>query len=461
MLARLESGLRLVGYEPGNRIVVALSGGPDSTALTLGLSDLLGGSTPIAAAHFNHRARGEESDADEEFVRAFCAQLGIPLHTERAIESSDGISEADARVLRYRYLHRAAEELDAKFVAVAHTADDQAETVLLRIVRGTGLRGLEAMPYSRPIAEHSSISLIRPMLSTTRAEVTDFLNDRDITPRHDASNDDVRYARNRIRHQVMPALTEINPAAVQAITRLARIAREHNAFIDATFSKVVQLFDLPNLDGIQDLPTPLAARLLEAMHAEVAEPGSQMEMDHIDAVLQLVKRDAVAELHLPGNVILRHRAGNTTLTRRADAGATDGPSIQEVKLLIPGSVDLGNGTRMTADVVDVPDSFADAPRSGHQCAYLSDRLQIDGSVVVRGRAPGDRYAPFGSGHFRKVQDMMVDAKIPRHQRDSVPVVVNTPGDIVWIVGFPPSDWSRVEANDTKCVKLAFHDPAAS
>ena len=461
MLRRLETGLRMSGYEPGNRIVVALSGGPDSTALTLGLSELLTDRTTIAAAHFNHRARGEESDADEEFVRDLCERFGIPLSVGHAVEPSDGISENAARVLRYRFLQQAAVELDAPFVSVAHTADDQAETVLQRITRGTGVHGLAAMPYSRPIAEHSSISLIRPMLSITRAEVTDFLNDRGITPRHDSSNDDDRYARNRIRHHVLPALKEINPAVVQAITRLARIAREHNAFIDAEFRIVAQQLDLPNLNGIQDLPTPLAARLLEKVHAEVAEPGSQIEMNHIDAVLQLVKRDAVAELNLPGNVILRHRAGNTTLSRRADSGATRSPSIQEVKLPIPGSADLGNGTRMTADVVDVPDSFADAPRSGHQCAYLSDRLKIDGSVVVRGRAPGDRYAPFGSGQFRKVQDMMVNAKIPRHQRDNVPVVDSHLGGIVWIAGFPPSDSWRVEANDTKCVKLAFHEPADS
>ena len=463
MLSRLESGLRLSGYEPGKQIVVAYSGGPDSTALTLGLSRLLARDTPIAAAHFNHRARGKESDADEHFVREFCDQLGIPLQVERARTPSDGISEAPARELRYRFLQRAAVELGAPFVAVAHTADDQAETVLLRISRGTGLHGLAAMPYSRPIAEGSQVSVIRPLLDATRAEVTEFLEQRGITARLDSSNTDDRYARNRIRHHVLPALKEINPAVVQAITRLAKIAREHDDFIEAEAEAAVRQFNLPNLNGIQDLPTPLAAKLLETMHAEVSEPGSQIEMIHIDAVLQLVKRDAVAELHLPGNVILRHRSGETTLTRRDDVGATDRPPIQEVKLPIPGSADLGNGTRMTAKVVDVPDTFADAPRSGHQCVYLSyEQLKRYGGVVVRGRAPGDIYWPFRSGgHFRKVKDMMVNAKIPRGQRDTVPVVVNTIGHIVWIVGFPPSDWSSVGQYDTKCVKLEFHDLADS
>ncbi len=461
MLSRLESGLRLSGYEPGKQIVVACSGGPDSTALTLGLSQLLPRDTPIAAAHFNHRARGPESDADEQFVREFCAQLGIPLQVERAPTPSDGISEAPARELRYRFLQRAAGELGAPFVAVAHTADDQAETVLLRISRGTGLHGLAAMPYSRVIAEGSQVSVIRPLLDATRAEVTEFLEQRGITARLDSSNTDDRYARNRIRHHVLPALKEINPAVVQAITRLAKIAREHDDFIEAEFSVAAQLFDLPNLHGIQDLPTPLAAKLLETMHAEVSEPGAQIEMIHIDAVLQLVKRDAAAELHLPGNVILRHRSGETTLTRRDDVGATDRPPIQAVKLPIPGSADLGNGTRMTANVVDVPDTFADAPRSGHQCVYLSyEQLKSYGPLVVRGRAPGDIYAPFRSGS-RKVKDMMVNAKIPRGQRDSVPVVVNTLGHIVWIVGFPPDDCASVEEYDTKCVKLAFKEATSS
>lgn len=462
MLSRLEDGLRRAGYEPGGRIVVALSGGPDSTALTVGLSELHGGRDQIVAAHFNHRTRGEESDADEEFVRKLCDEIGIPLRAGSASEASNGMSENDARNLRYRFLRGIADELDIPYVAVAHTADDQAETVLLRIARGTGMRGLAAMPYARPIADGSGVSLIRPMLDVTRAEVAQFLNERGIVPRHDASNDDVRYARNRIRHHVMPALAEINPAVVQALTRLTKIAREHNEFVEAEFGVAVQLFDWPNLHGIQDLARPLAARVLEAAHAEVAESGAQLEMQHIESALQLVNRAKGAELHLPGNVILRHSIGETTMSRR-DGAESDAPApLQEAKLPIPGSVVLSNGMCMTAEVVEVPPSFENAPRSGHKWAYVSRSYGLKelGYALVRGRNPGDSYTPFGSKHSRKVQDLMVNAKIPRARRDGVPIVIDPRvRSKVWIVGFPPSDHWRIETGDKLCVKLTAHLPA--
>ena len=464
MLSRLESGLRLSGYEPGKQIVVAYSGGPDSTALTLGLSQLLSNDTPIAAAHFNHRARGPESDADEQFVREFCAQLGIPLHVERAPTQSDGISEGEARELRYCFLQRVAVGLDAPFVAVAHTADDQAETVLLRISRGTGLRGLAAMPYSRPIAEGSRISVIRPMLDITRAEVSDFLKERGITPRHDASNDDVRYARNRIRHHVLPALKAINPAAVQAITRLAKIAREHDDFIEAEVEAAARQFKLPNLNGIQALPTPIAVRLLTQMHSQSAAQGAQLEQHHIEAALQLAARDSAAELHLPGNVVLTHRAGETTLSVRECPDNTVAAPIEEATLPIPGSVDLSNGSSMTADVVPPPESFADAPRRGQCYAYIARDIASEGQVLVRARLPGDRYLPLGMTHEVKVQNMMVDAKVPRELRESTPLVVAPDagrGRIAWVVGFPPADWARVRSDDASCVKLAFKKATSS
>ena len=462
MLSRLESGLRLSGYEPGKQIVVACSGGPDSTALTLGLSQLLARDTPIGAAHFNHRARGPEPDADEHFVLEFCALLGIPLPVERAPTQSDGISEAPARELRYRFLQRAAGELGAPFVAVAHTADDQAETVLLRISRGTGLHGLAAMPYSRAIAEGSQVSVIRPLLDATRAEVTEFLEQRGITARLDSSNTDDRYARNRIRHHVLPALKEINPAVVQAITRLAKIAREHDDFIEAEAEDAVRHFSLPNLDGIQALPIPISVRLLTKMHSQVAAQGAQLEQHHIEAALQLMARDSAAELHLPGNVVLTHRAGATTLTRRECPDNTVAAPIEEVTLPIPGSVDLSNGSSMTADVVTPPESFADAPRRGQCYAYVARDIASGGRVLVRARVPGDRYVPLGMSHEIKVQDLMVDGKVPRERRDSTPIVVAPDaGRIAWVVGFPPADWARVHRDAASCVKIAFKEAASS
>jgi tRNA(Ile)-lysidine synthase len=210
----------------GRVIVVAVSGGSDSLALLHALH----GETQVTAAHLNHQLRGPESDADEAFVAAFCQQHAIPFHVQKlpvavkAAEAGENLESA-ARRLRYDWLLQVARQVRANHVATGHTLNDQAETVLFNLLRGTGLRGLRGIAATRDLA--TGIKVIRPLLTVTRQDVLEYLAGHGLQAREDSSNLDLRYTRNRIRHQLLPLLREqFNPAVDQCLARLAEQAAE-------------------------------------------------------------------------------------------------------------------------------------------------------------------------------------------------------------------------------------------
>ena len=459
VLQEIERGLRRAGFESGGTLLVACSGGPDSTALALALHELGPQDARIAVAHFNHRTRGEESDGDETFVRDLCAKLNVPLTVGSAPMASDHLSENDARRMRYQFLERVAIERGAKFVAVAHTADDQAETILLRIARGTGVRGLAGMDVNRAMSDGSAVQLIRPMLGLHRSDVEEYLRSIGVAAREDSSNADLRFARNRVRHTIMPALKELNPAAVDAITRLAADARQHRELVDLHSAEPMPHGNEIDSGMLSRLPQPVAAFMLERMHSRAMtehDSDAQLERHHIEEALRLASRRKPSELHLPGGVTLRNRYGKTRVVRSDDGGLSAVPIHGGLPLAIPGRIELHDGSTITAEVAAPPESFAEVVDGGNTSAWLSSALMHEDGLMVRGRLAGDRYTPLGSEYAVKVQDLFVDAKIHAERRDSVPIVV-TPSDgrIAWIAGFPPADWAKVAGGDTSCVRLTW------
>ena len=459
VLQEVERGLRRAGFDRGATLVVACSGGPDSTALALALHELGPDEARIVVAHFNHRTRGEESDGDEMFVRDLCAKLDMPLTVGSAPRVTDRLSENDARNMRYEFLERVANERGANFVAVAHTADDQAETILLRIARGTGVRGLAGMDVNRVMSEGSGVQLIRPMLGLHRSDVEDYLRSRGEVAREDSSNADLRYARNRVRHMIMPALKELNPAAVDAITRLVADARQHRELVATHSAEPVPHDNEIDSGMLSRLPQPVAAFMLEQMHSRAIperDSDAQLERHHIEKAMRLASRREPSEMHLPGGVTLRNRYGKTSVARSDDGGLSAAPIHGGLRLAIPGGVELPDGSCITTEVAAPPESFAGAVDGGNTSAWLSSALMREDGLIVRGRLAGDRYTPLGSEYAVKVQDLLVDSKIPAERRDSVPIVVTrSDGRIAWIGGFPPADWAKVADGDSSCVKLTW------
>jgi tRNA(Ile)-lysidine synthase len=432
------------------RVLVAISGGPDSVALAhllLALQET--GDLLVAGfAHFNHQLRGADADADEAFCRTLAAALGVPIEVGRddvaAAASATGRSTEDmARELRYTFLEEAADRRGANAIAIGHSLDDQAETFLLRLIRGAGTRGLGSI---RPRAGR----VIRPLLEVPRADLRQYLAAHSLPFRTDATNADVSIPRNRVRHELIPYLErEFSPGISRVLAREAALAREdedrlHHEAIDLARSIVLTITDeQTELDALalRALPQALAARV--AHQALTRQAGDRfIGFDHVDRLLQLADGDAV---DLPGQRAVR-RGGRIVLGRPARRGRDErGENSFRVSLSIPGEVTLGNqGWAVSAERVDSVDSMKDGgpgPARGGEVFVAAEPLALP--LAIRSRRRGDRFAPLGLGHRKKLQDFLVDRKIPREMRDSLPLVVDGQDRIVWVVGQSVAEDFRV------------------
>lgn len=418
----------------GESIVVGVSGGPDSTALLVLLSRLRAAfDFTITAAHFDHRLRSrDEAGADRSFVAQLCRPLGVPLITgagdvrRRAKRESESIEEA-ARNLRYRFLGAEAKRAGATAVVVGHTRDDRAETVLMHLIRGSGLDGLAAMPPRSPWPFGAGPDIARPLLEVNRRDVERYCRDLAIEPRLDPTNDLPIATRNRIRSELMPLLQSFNPKASEALARLADAAAADSAFIDAAVE--VEWSRIADVSGgqvtfsrasLKSLPPPLAARLLRRAAAHI---GAQPAAVHLDRLLASLEKRRM-RVAIPGGVVAIE---SERVVVAREHTAEPAQKLRERALAIPGRTRAGEWT------IEATRVERDAIRPHDQFAALLDVDAIDGPLIVRSRKPGDRMRPLGLGGSKKLQDILVDAKVPQEERDSVPVVADRLG-IVWVAG---------------------------
>lgn len=404
MLNKLHSFIRsnrLV--EKGDTVICAVSGGADSVALLFALHLLapkLG--ITLQAAHFNHHLRGAESDRDAAFVADLCAGYSIPLHMgEGHVVPSEKGLEAAARDARYSFLM----SLPGK-IATAHTADDNAETVLMHLVRGTGLKGLGGIA---PVRDR----LIRPMLSITRREIMDFLGEYHLSYVNDSSNDTDDFLRNRLRHRVMPWLREENPRFAENTSAMALRLRADEAAISQTVAKdrVCQVDYLRQLSDAQR--TRALTVFLES--CGVREPSAE----HIGLLQALVfSQKPSAKACLPGGVTVRRNYG---LLEKDTPVAP----LETQYLECPGTWELpAQNVRIvctpTEDFFDQADCFTVCP---------------EGRLSVRARQAGDTMGM--PGGTKKLKELFVDAKIPAPRRCQIPVIADDQG-VLGVMGFGPN-----------------------
>lgn len=315
-------------------VLLAVSGGADSVALLRAMAALKrGGTGQLAAAHFNHQLRGEEAAADEAFVVELCRWLGVPCALEHAEagqlagDSTDGL-EAAARTARYDFLRRTADRLGARYLVTAHTADDQAETILHRICRGTGIAGLAGMARARPLSP--ATTLIRPLLAFRRAELLAYLDDLGQPYRFDSSNRDTRFTRNRIRHDVLPELAEhVNPGVAEALLRLGSLAGEVQEVVDRLVEALRARCVLRqgpdgvriDLEPLADQPRYLVRELLIAVWRGQDWPLQAMGFAQWDLLAEMISAGAgdsptgPRKRMFPGNVIVEVGEGEAVLQR--------------------------------------------------------------------------------------------------------------------------------------------------
>lgn len=402
---------------PGDTVICALSGGADSVALLWGLY-LLREKLQIRleAAHFNHNLRGEESDGDEAFVKELCARYDIPLHVGRgAVVSGAKGLEASARDARYSFLL----SLPGK-IATAHTADDNAETVLMHMVRGTGLKGLGGIT---PVRDR----LIRPMLGITRQEVEVFLEEYYIPHIHDSSNDTDAFLRNRLRHHVMPQLQRENPRFSQSLSAMALRLREDEALLQA-LTDGAKTTDVAQLRQLQPgLRTRVLAALLDEWG--VKEPSAE----HIGLLENVVFSERPsASAAFPGGVTVGRNYDRLEKIATADRFC--------VSLPCPGAVSLPHlGLRVICKAGTVTEQ-----------SDTTFCVAAEGEIVIRSRREGDSIRlPGGTKRLKK---LFIDRKIPASKRDQIPVVADPSGVLgIWGIGVN-LDRAPSEGN---CVLIRF------
>lgn len=436
---------------PGEGVLVGLSGGADSVALLHLLRGLEqdGLLTVAGAAHLNHQLRGAEADADEAFCAALAQRLGVPFRSERADVAARARCEKrsiedTARAARYEFLARAADELGAVAVAVAQTRDDQAETFLLRLLRGSGTRGLAAI-YPR------AGRVIRPLLDAGRAELRAYLASIGETFREDASNADVRIPRNRIRHELIPYLvSHVSPGVTDVLARAATLARQDEDFLRDAALKLaagIVLTDVGvriDVAGLVAAPRALSSRVVHAALQRLAGSRS-ISFHHVEQVLALA--DAAGEggaVSLPGQYAVR--AAGAIVLRPGRPRVQTGVNSFAFLLSIPGEVELRpQRLRIGAEAASALGGGIERQRQwvgrGHEVGVAAGAVLLP--LAVRNRRPGDRFRPLGAPGRRKLQDFLVDRKVARDERDSLPLVVDGRDRIVWVVGQAVAEDFRV------------------
>ncbi len=442
----------------GETVVVAVSGGPDSTALVHAMAALgreMGWSLHVA--HLNHGLRQEAAE-EAAFVAAMSQALGLAHHAEsadvRSLAAREGFSLEDAaRRIRYEFLTRIAKEVGASAIATGHTLDDQAETVLLRLLRGSGLDGLAGIP---PVRRGDAVRIVRPMLEATRAEVLAYLKEIGAGWREDPSNQNRDILRNRIRMVLLPALEGYNPDVRRTLARVAGLLRDEAEVLRSLAAPGIAEALSGDSGSVRvsrtpfaRLPAALQRRALREAVRRVRGNLNGVRFVHIEGARQLVLAGEVgAWLPLPGGVRVTRVSGGAEV---AVPTPTRVPSVY--RLPVPGDVvALDFGVHVSAETIAADQLHVHVETLPN--TVLMDADVITGDLVVRGPKSGDRFAPWGMGGRTKlVADYLRDEGVPRYRRVFTPVLTTDDDVIVWVVGMRASDVGRITAATRRAVRI--------
>jgi tRNA(Ile)-lysidine synthase len=417
-------------------LLALVSGGPDSVAL-LRVVVALGGEPVVL--HVDHGLRGEESREDAEFVLELCRRLNVRCEVRRLGLDGGPNLQARARDERYTLAEETAVRLGLQVVATGHTADDVAETVLMNLARGTGLRGLAGIPPVRGMIQ-------RPLIGCTRREILGYLKELDQPYRTDPTNLTGKYTRNRVRLEVLPVLEELYPAAVGNIARAASLVREDIEILEDLATPTVEMRGeevvLP-LDGLVELRPSLRRHAVRLAYTNVVPDTAPLPSNLIEAVLELLEGgEGTRTLDLPGGVVASARSGKELAFYRGPRSM-----VSDRKEIRAGEVMVFGGWKISALEVSGYD-HVDAARP--EVAYLDAG---NGPYHVRMAREGDIIRPLGLGGTKKVLRAMMDRKVPSDLRRRTPVVVDGRGEIAWIVLGELDERHKVDERTEKVLRL--------
>ena len=435
-------------------VLACVSGGADSMCLLAALLDISGRRRiSVSAAHFNHKLRGAESDMDERFVRDRCAELGVPFLSESgdvsgyAGERGMGIEEA-AREMRYCFFRAAALRAGATRIATAHTADDNSETMLLNLARGSGAAGLAGIPPVRG-------AVVRPMLRVSRDEVEEFLRERGIQFVHDSTNDSDVYSRNKLRHNVIPALKEINPGFAAAAATAAELIRADEEYLSSLADEFIAaqsdntgarcalrlvprpaaLVSQVSIGELNKLPFAISSRVIRKLH------GSNLDAKHVRAALMFCDLNGPpARLPLPGAAVFREY-GNLVFDRRQlPCGLPDIHLADEDDAAIPGTC-----FRVSCRAVVCEKPVFDRVNKSFT-SFLFKTGDLCGRMTVRSRREGDFIRIHGRGGSKTLKKLFNELRVPARERSLIPVLADD-GGVLAICGVGRGDRAAPDPGD--------------
>ncbi|OEG00310.1 tRNA lysidine(34) synthetase TilS [Vulcanibacillus modesticaldus] len=455
MLKKVEKTIKSYQMVDNNKpIIIGVSGGPDSMALLDVMSKIL--TNKLIVAHLNHQFRGRDAEEDAEFVKNECEKRGIkvvvksinvPLYMKR---TGLGAQEA-AREVRYQFYRDVAREWNARIIALGHHANDQAETIMMRIIRGTGIHGLAGIPYTR---DFEGLKIVRPLLDVTREEIENYCKKNSISYRTDKSNFSTKYFRNEVRLNILPYLEKYNYKITSHLHQIAKVIQDEDRYLN----KIAEEFlaenminergdtNSLNISSLQKLDIALQRRVIYLI-LRYLNLNQELTYIHIDGIMRLINQKHPSKsIDLPGVRVYRDydQIIFTPVKER-------GNKPYSYQLTVPGDVELDEvNKKIIAYVTKKPEE-----PSGVWAVFDYNQLK-NKKLIIRSRNAGDRIEILGLGGSKKVKDIFIDEKISKEYRDLQPIL-ECDGEILWIPGIRRSKHALISESTEDFLYVVFID----
>ncbi len=465
LFTKLKENNNEYGYiSKGDTIVVAVSGGPDSVALLHSLYKLKDQwDIKLIAAHLDHGFRGEESKADAEYVKKLALSLSIPSEITAVDvllymkEKAVGAQQA-AREVRYTFLANTAKKYDAHIIATAHHLNDQAETLVLRLLRGTSLSGLSGIPLKRTI---EGVTIVRPFLpSISRQDIEQYIEEYELHPRSDKSNDSLKYLRNRVRIEFLPKWREINPKVDEHLGYLAEMARAENEYLDRIVMGELELCITSKEKGrieinrrkFQTVDVALQRRMIKLILSDLTL-SDEVSYVHIEEIrLLLLDNNPSATRSLFNPFYVFNDYDQTVFTTNKNASFTP----FQIAVQVPGTTIVEERQKKLHAII-TDERMEAIPNNSDWAVFDGDCFDLKaGEVRVRSRLPGDRMNILGLSGSKKVKDILIDDKVSRHVRHAYSVLCYKDA-IIWIPGLRRSDFAKVHEATKQYIYFFMED----
>lgn len=429
-----------------DKIVVGFSGGPDSTALLhilIQLKNIF--DIQVFAVHINHMIRDEEAFRDEEFSREFCKKFNIPFYSFRidvlTLAKDKGLSSEEAgRLVRYECFEKVLKEVGGNKIALAHNKNDQAETMIMKFLRGAGLKGISGI---KPVRGN----IIRPLLVCSREEIEDYCKKNNLNPVIDSTNKEAIYLRNKIRLELIPYIKEnINENIIDNLFKASEILRDEDEYIEMETIKAYELVKANegiSISRFKEFHIAIQRRIIRKMIKDVKGDLNAIENIHVDDCLKLIEKGETGKkINLPQKLIAEISYDNFYVKKEREK------KDFEYKIIIPGTVNIKElNLKISSDLIKNEGTLKDN-------AFIKyfDYDKIKGELVVRNRKEGDFIYPKGLNGKKKIKDLFIDNKIPKDKRDEIPLVA-LGKEILWVYNIRDTKNYKIDENTKNVLKI--------